>query len=222
MPKKKTKGTGKKKGKKGSKSKSTVLVKPGNPFVTNEIPSPLKPGERLIKLLTTHPADVRDIHGVKVSTRILEQMTPQEVRDLRAVFEIFDTDSDGLLAAPELKKAMRTLGFKLSREEAQQVISDVSMKGRTSLDFNEFLETVIARQGDTRDVYDEILQGFKMFDYDSTGHVSMENLRQACQESGIKFTQKELEEMVEEADINGDGHVDQSEFIRIMLQTNLF
>lgn len=47
MPKKKTKGTGKKKGKKGNKSKSTVLVKPGNPFVTNEIPSPLKPGERV-------------------------------------------------------------------------------------------------------------------------------------------------------------------------------
>ena len=34
-----------------------------------------------------------------------------------------------------------------------------------SLDFNEFLETVIDRQGDTRDIYDEILQGFKMFDY---------------------------------------------------------
>ena len=33
-----------------------------------------------------------------------------------------------------------------------------------SLDFNEFLETVIDRQGDTRDIYDEILQGFKMFD----------------------------------------------------------
>lgn len=44
----------------------------------------------------------------------------------------------------------------------------------------------------------------------------------ACEEAGIKFTQRELEEMIEEADINGDGRVDQSEFIRIMLQTNLF
>jgi len=218
MPKKKVKG--KKKGKKDKKG--AVAAKPTDPFVTNEIPSPLKPGEKLIKLLTTHPADVRDIHGVKVSTRILEQMTPQEVRDLRAVFEIFDTDSDGLIGAPELKKAMRTLGFKLTREEVQQVIADVSQKGRGALDFNEFLETVIDRQGDTRDIYDEILQGFKMFDYDSSGQISLENLRQACGEAGIKFTQKELEEMVEEADVNGDGAVDQSEFIRIMLQTNLF
>lgn len=222
MPgKKKSKGTGKKKGKKGSK-KSAKLAKPVNPFEKHETPSPLKPGEKLINLLTTHPADVRDVHGVKVSTRVLEHLTPQEVRDLRAVFEIFDSDSDGLLGAPELRKALRTLGFKLSREEAQQVVSDTSAKGRGQLDFNEFLETIIDRQGDTRDIYDEILQGFKMFDYDKSGEISIDNLRMACQEAGIKFTQKELEEMLEEADINGDGHVDQSEFIHIMLQTNLF
>lgn len=50
----------------------------------------------------------------------------------------------------------------------------------------------------------------------------MDNLKRACEDGGIKFAQKELEEMIEEADINGDGKVDQSEFIRIMLQTNLF
>ena len=50
----------------------------------------------------------------------------------------------------------------------------------------------------------------------------MDNLKKACEEAGIKFTQRELEEMIEEADINGDGKIDQSEFIRIMLQTNLF
>ena len=33
------------------------------------------------------------------------------------------------------------------------------------LDLNEFLDVIIEQQGDSRDVYDEILQGFKMFDY---------------------------------------------------------
>jgi len=114
------------------------------------------------------------------------------------------------------------LGFKVTRDEAQRIISDVSTKGKTTLDFNEFLETVIDRQGDTRDIYDEILQGFKMFDYDNSGQISLDNLRAACHDAGIKFTQKELEEMLEEADVNGDGQIDRSEFVRIMLQTNLF
>ncbi|PVD36854.1 hypothetical protein C0Q70_03844 [Pomacea canaliculata] len=220
MPvKKKSKSTGKKKAKK-SKKKSTE--KPGDPFVEKEVLSPPKPRERLITLLTTRPADVRDVHGVKVSTRILEQLTPHEVRDLRTVFEIFDTNTDGLLCGSELRKAMRTLGFKLTKDDIQEIVSHIGNNQNGFISFNDFLETVIDRQGDSRDVYDEILHGFKMFDYEKTGMISLNNLQRACQEAGIKFTQKELEEMVEEADLNGDGFIDQSEFIRIMLQTNLF
>ena len=61
-----------------------------------------------------------------------------------------------------------------------------------------------------------------VFVSDGSGHICLEKLRRACTSAGIKFTQRELEEMMEEADVNGDGRVDQSEFIRIMLQTNLF
>ena len=50
---------------------------------------------QLIKLLTSHPVNEKEVHGVKVSTRILENLTPQEVRDLRVVFELFDTNDDG-------------------------------------------------------------------------------------------------------------------------------
>ena len=39
------------------------------------------------------------------------------------------------------------------------------------VDFDEFLDLVIAQQGDSRDVYDEILQGFKMFDYGKGIHL---------------------------------------------------
>ena len=40
------------------------------------------------------------------------------------------------------------------------------------VDFNEFLEIVINRQGETRDIYDEILKGFEMFDF---GESSLSN-----------------------------------------------
>ena len=32
------------------------------------------------------------------------------------------------------------------------------------IDFNEFLDLVIQHQGDAKDVYDEIMQGFKLLD----------------------------------------------------------
>ncbi|GFO07194.1 caltractin [Plakobranchus ocellatus] len=224
VKKKGKKGSGgKKKGKKGSKKSSkTRPTSETSSNVVDERPPLLRPGEKLVDLLTSHPVDKKEVHGIKVSTKVLLQLTPQEVRDLRIVFDIFDSNSDGLIGAVDLKRALRTLGFKVRKEQAVQMIEDTGLTGRNEVDFNEFLEIVIDMQGDTRDIYDEILKGFQMFDHDGTGHICVEKLRRACTCAGIKFTQKELEEMMEEADVNGDGRVDQSEFIRIMLQTNLF
>ena len=57
---------------------------------------------------------------------------------------------------------------------------------------------------------------------DKTGQISVENLRMACIDADVNFTDVELREMIAEADQNGDSLVDQSEFISIMLKTNLY
>ena len=41
-------------------------------------------------------------------------------------------------------------------------------------------------------------------------------------ELGESITDEELQEMIDEADRDGDGEVSQSDFIRIMEKTNLF
>lgn len=54
------------------------------------------------------------------------------------------------------------------------------------------------------------------------GRVSAEDLKKACMETGVKLTKQEIEEMIIEADQNGDGVIDREEFTKMMLQTNLF
>ena len=90
----------------------------------------------------------------------------------------------------QLKKAMKVLGFKISTEVSRKIVRDMGSKHRGFVDFNEFLDVVIEQQGDSRDVYDEILQGFSMFDYDKTGNVTIENLRMAAEEAGVKFSKQ--------------------------------
>lgn len=60
------------------------------------------------------------------------------------------------------------------------------------------------------------------FNSDKTGKLSIDNLVRACEDANVKLTKKEIDEMLLEADTNGDGFVDTDEFIRVMLQTNLF
>ncbi|XP_020608266.1 caltractin-like isoform X3 [Orbicella faveolata] len=158
----------------------------------------------------------------KVTSRAYEQLTPQEIRDLKLVFDVFDTDKSGSIDARELRKAMRALGFKISRESIEDMIADLDIDKSGSIEFDEFLEFIIARQGDGRDVHNEIVQGFKMFDTDKTGKISLTNLKQVSRLCGVKLNEQELKEMIQEADKDGDSEVDQEEFVNIMLKTNLF
>lgn len=158
----------------------------------------------------------------KVTSRAYEQLTPQEIRDLKLVFDTFDTDKSGSIDARELRKALRALGFKISKESIEEMIADLDVDKSGSIEFDEFLEFVIARQGDGRDVHNEIIQGFKMFDADKTGKISLANLKQASRMCGVKLNEQELKEMIQEADKDGDNEIDQEEFVNIMLKTNLF
>lgn len=158
----------------------------------------------------------------RVTTRAYEQLTPQEIRDLKLVFDVFDTDNSGSIDARELRKAMKALGFKISKESIEDMIADLDIDKSGSIEFDEFLEFIIARQGDGRDVHNEIVQGFKMFDTDKTGKISLNNLKQVSRLCGVKLNEQELKEMIQEADKDGDNEVDQEEFVSMMLKTNLF
>merc|ERR1712066_213277 len=73
-----------------------------------------------------------------------------------------------------------------------------------------------------RDPKDEILKAFRLFDDDETGKISFKNLKRVVKELGERMTDEELQEMIDEADRDGDGEVNEEEFLRIMKKTNLF
>merc|ERR1711976_710511 len=139
MPKK----AGKKKGKASSKGTETRTK---DPIVPEYIPPAPRQGERLMKLLLTHPVKEKELYGIQVSTRGLEKLTPQEIRDLRVVFEAFDIHGRGFIGPVEVRKAMKALGFKITREQARQMVHDASVRGKGMIDFNEFLDIVIDKQ----------------------------------------------------------------------------
>lgn len=66
------------------------------------------------------------------------------------------------------------------------------------------------------------MKAFKLFDDDTTGKISLKNLKRVARELGETMTDDELQEMIDEADRDGDGEISEEEFIRIMKKTNLF
>ena len=56
------------------------------------------------------------------------------------------------------------------------------------------------------------------FHQDGDGSISKEEMKQVMMNLGEKLTDEELDEMIREADIDGDGQVDYNEFVIMMTQ----
>ncbi len=92
------------------------------------------------------------------------------------------------------------------------------MIGSGTIDFNEFLQLMSVKMSE-RDSKEEILKAFKLFDDDSTGKITFKNLKRVAKELGENLTDEELQEMIDEADRDGDGEINEDDFLRIMKKT---
>merc|ERR1712054_417574 len=150
-----------------------------------------------------------------------KELTEEQKQEIKEAFDLFDTDGSGSIDSKELKVAMRALGFEPKKEEIQKMISDVDDDGSGTIEYEEFLK-MMTHKILNRDPKDEILKAFRLFDDDETGKIPFKNLKRVAKELGERMTDEELQEMIDEADRDGDGEVNEEEFLRIMKKTNLF
>lgn len=149
------------------------------------------------------------------------ELTEDQKQEVREAFDLFDADGSGTIDVKELKVAMRALGFEPRKEEMKKMISEVDKEGTGKISFNDFLAVMTQKMAE-KDTKEEILKAFRLFDDDETGKISFKNLKRVANELGENLTDEELQEMIDEADRDGDGEVNQEEFLRIMKKTNLY
>ncbi|NWX03044.1 CETN2 protein, partial [Caloenas nicobarica] len=155
----------------------------------------------------------------KVSPKL--ELSEEQRQEVREAFELSDTDGTGAIDVKELKVAMRALGFEPKKEEIKKIISDADTEGTGKISFNEFLVVMTPKMAE-KDSKEEILKAFKLFDDDETGKISFKNLKRVAKELGENITDEELKDMINEADRDGDGEVNEQEFLRIMKKTSLY
>mmetsp|Transcript_34339 Transcript_34339/g.45411 ORF Transcript_34339/g.45411 Transcript_34339/m.45411 type:complete len:197 (+) Transcript_34339:20-610(+) len=138
------------------------------------------------------------------------------LEEAREAFNLFDTEGKGTIDVRELKAAFRALGFTVKKQEIREMMASVGKEqGDYNISFNEFIQMVTPRMLN-RDTREEIMKVFALFDEDQSGGISFRNLKRVAAELGENLTDEELQEMLDEADRDGDGVINQEEFYRVM------
>ena len=135
--------------------------------------------------------------------------------ELREAFNLFDTERRGAIDARELKAAMRALGFETKKEEVRRLLASIGRDPSSSVGFEDFCELLAPRMSE-KGSREDVMKIFKLFDEDNRGVITFKALKRVAQELGENINDEELQEMLDEADRDGDGALCFDDFYRVM------
>ena len=87
-----------------------------------------------------------------------------------------------------------------------------------TIEFNEFLDVMSSNLEET-DLEQDLRLAFKLFDEDDNGLISESELRKVLSSLQMNYSDAEIERMVNEADLDGDGSISYNEFVLLVTST---
>ncbi|CAO1403191.1 unnamed protein product [Diamesa serratosioi] len=148
---------------------------------------------------------------------MVKKLSEKQLGEYREAFVMFDTDNDEFINTKELLPAMRAVGY-----NPNSVILDLikekdvdSEDGIAKLNFDEFVH-IVCQQIRYTYTSDDIIEDFKLIDTDGDGNISKSELQTYLSNLNMSYSDEEIEEMVNEADLDNDGTINYQEFILMM------
>ncbi|CAG9320051.1 unnamed protein product [Blepharisma stoltei] len=136
----------------------------------------------------------------------------EETHQLEEVFRNIDKNGDGKISIEELEAGI--LKVKLGASlDAKEIMERCDIDKNGFIDFSEFITA--ATDWERTLSISKLEKAFKAYDIDGSGSISASEL-QAFLSADPSINLEECQKILSEADINGDGVIDFTEFISIM------
>jgi len=103
----------------------------------------------------------------------------------------------------------------VTTEDVTAIMETYDRDDSGSIEFSEFKEIMGEKIGG-RDPQSELQKAFAVFDDDGSGKITTRNLKRIARELGEDVDDETIAAMIDEFDKNGDGVIDEAEFLAIM------
>ncbi|KAJ1419792.1 hypothetical protein B484DRAFT_333345, partial [Ochromonadaceae sp. CCMP2298] len=155
-----------------------------------------------------------------ITERILSDYDRTVLHCLQLAYDIFDSADKDQIAAADLERVMRSIGYVLTYEEVDQLLTEIDPRQTGFLEFNEFMAQVV---GFLRIKYGKVatlsilhLQDvFAKFDQSGDGLLQPYELKHVIRMIAKTVTQDEVDALVDYLDVDGDGDISWEEFMRM-------
>eukprot|EP00123_Amoebidium_parasiticum_P009941 comp19792_c0_seq1/m.23754 comp19792_c0_seq1/g.23754 ORF comp19792_c0_seq1/g.23754 comp19792_c0_seq1/m.23754 type:complete len:599 (-) comp19792_c0_seq1:63-1859(-) len=138
-----------------------------------------------------------------------------EAQVYKQAFNLFDQDHDGVVSSSELNKVFKAMGQNLTEQELRLLVAEADLNGDGVISLDEFIGLMQRRMRHAREAAtgEEMKAIFQVIDKDGDGHICAAELKHIMVSLGEKISDEQIDQMIKEADTDGNGKIDYNEFI---------
>mmetsp|Transcript_1932 Transcript_1932/g.2163 ORF Transcript_1932/g.2163 Transcript_1932/m.2163 type:complete len:156 (-) Transcript_1932:104-571(-) len=147
------------------------------------------------------------------------ELTDEEVKEFKEVFDLVDKDHSGNISASEVKELMGLLGMHPTQEEVEAMVAEIDIDGNGEVDFEEFLQVMAGQQATTY-TKRELLRAFRLFADPGlpAGFITPEALEKALATyCADKVSSEEATRLVAQLETNIDGLINYHEKVSLFM-----
>ncbi len=147
-------------------------------------------------------------------SEIIQNLSEQEICELREAFNIFDKDSDGAIALDKLILLLKSLKQNLTQNEIKELAETF---GNLKINFNQFL-IIMAKRIEKKNIDEDkyFRSLFDVMDRNKNGKISIEEIKYLISHSNVDISEEDIKFLTKEADSDGDGLISYDEFLIFM------
>ncbi len=170
---------------------------------------------RSINLNTKNQIKIPETTQTKIKEVISPSCSYDPINEIKEMFKLFDKDGDGKISNDEVSSLLVSLGRESTDEEIENLIKAVDKDGNKTIELNRFVSYMESYYKLSQDKVDNTVNAFKMFDTNGNGCISGLEFKNILMNYGGKLSEKEVEQIFKESNINNEGNLAYSEFVDI-------
>ena len=147
-------------------------------------------------------------------SEIIQNLSEQEICELREAFNIFDKYSDGAIALDKLILLLKSLKQNPTQNEIKELAETF---GNLKINFNQFL-IIMAKRIEKKNIDEDkyFRSLFDVMDRNKNGKISIEEIKYLISHSNVDISEEDIKFLTKEADSDGDGLISYDEFLIFM------
>nr|XP_022330420.1 calmodulin-alpha-like [Crassostrea virginica] len=145
-----------------------------------------------------------------------ENLTEEQLQEMKLIFNMFDTNANGVIDAGELERVLHAMNQNPTPEEMEEFLVELDPEETGEITFEAFLDYAPSKFRTEDEEMSMVREAFRVFDKDGSGYITLDEAKDILQRGENSISDEDLEDFFNQSDLDKDGRINYEEFAVVL------